>query len=147
MCGLKKLASGVSRKVEKCWQNGGGGGGNGPKTISPLVTRGDLMNVTLILYNKGRFFAAIFVTGMTPLSWSVRWLYYVTRLLLTTLVSARISNHIPSRVSVGWNCLFIPKRHWLHCCSTLYNWCDYLSVLDQSQSMFVKRTHGEIASS
>ena len=39
MCGFK-----VSRKVEKCWQNGGGGDGsdgNGPKTLSPPVTRGD----------------------------------------------------------------------------------------------------------
>ena len=42
MCGLKKLALGVSRKVEKCWQNNGVGG-NGPKTISPPVTRGDLI--------------------------------------------------------------------------------------------------------
>ena len=39
MCGLKKLASGASQKVEKCWQNGGkgdGGGGNGPKQLVPL---------------------------------------------------------------------------------------------------------------
>ena len=41
MCDLKKLASGFSRKVEKCWQNGGGGG-KGPKTLSPPVTQGDL---------------------------------------------------------------------------------------------------------
>ena len=43
---------GFSQKIEKCWQNGGGGdgrdgedggGGNGPKTISPPVTRGDLI--------------------------------------------------------------------------------------------------------
>ena len=33
-----------SRKVEKCWQNGSSGDrGNGPKTISPPVTWGDLM--------------------------------------------------------------------------------------------------------
>ena len=39
MCGLKKLASGFSQKVEKCWQNSGegdGGGGNGPKQLVPL---------------------------------------------------------------------------------------------------------------
>ena len=41
MCGLKKLVSGVSQKVGKCWQNGGGG--DGPKTISPPVTRGELI--------------------------------------------------------------------------------------------------------
>ena len=38
---------GFSRKVEKCWQNGGGGGGNGPKTISPSVTRGDLITTKM----------------------------------------------------------------------------------------------------
>ena len=55
-CGLKNLDSGFSRKVEKWWQNGGiGGGGNGPKTISPVVTRGDLikclLNTSINQYN------------------------------------------------------------------------------------------------
>ena len=39
---------GFSRKVGKYWQNGGGGG-NGPKTISPQVTQGDLNILTMII--------------------------------------------------------------------------------------------------
>ena len=41
---------GFSRKVEKCWQNGGGDGGgreNGPKTISTPFTQGDLISGSL----------------------------------------------------------------------------------------------------
>ena len=56
MCGLKKLSSGVfpeSWKVlaERRQQRGGDGGGNGPKTISPPVTWGDLIINLKIVYS------------------------------------------------------------------------------------------------
>ena len=51
---------GFSQKVEKCWQNrgggdggDGGGGGNGPKTISPPVTRSDLKRAILTQQTQG----------------------------------------------------------------------------------------------
>ena len=64
---------GLSQKVEKCWKNGGGGdsgdggdsgGENGPKTVNPPVTRGDLMNcvsiaTTLTITAIGRIIMAI----------------------------------------------------------------------------------------
>ena len=46
MWSLKEIASRFSQKVVKSFHPGGSGSGTGPKTISPLVTRGDLTSTS-----------------------------------------------------------------------------------------------------